>query len=185
MSEQTRNLIRNELDRLLASDWLRRSPNHLRLLRYLVERSLANDQGALREMSIGIEVFHRNPSTYDPKNDPIVRVKVSRLCERLVKHCAMFDAPPQVRIELPRRRYAPEFVALGARMLAATRFLVLPFVSEARDDPLERSAYLNLAGDKVFYEYDFAAAPQKFASHDHLSSVAGAPDVTHMRRERC
>ena len=38
---------------------------------------------ALREMSIGIEVFHRNPSTYDPKNDPIVRVNVSRLRERV------------------------------------------------------------------------------------------------------
>ena len=54
---QDGNLIRNELERLLASDFLRRSPSHLRLLRYLVERRLANDDGALREMSIGIEVF--------------------------------------------------------------------------------------------------------------------------------
>ena len=49
-------------------------------------------------MSIGIEVFHRNPATYDPNSDPIVRVNVSRLRERLVKHYAMFEAPPQVRI---------------------------------------------------------------------------------------
>ena len=126
---QDGNLIRNELERLLASDFLRRSPSHLRLLRYLVERRLANDDGALREMSIGIEVFNRNPSTYDPKSDPIVRVNVSRLRERLVKHYAMFEAPPQVRIELPKGRYVPEFVALGARQLAAPRFLVLPFVS--------------------------------------------------------
>ena len=147
MSEQSGNLIRNELNRLLASDWLRRSPSHLRLLRYLVERSLANDQGALREMSIGIEVFHRNPSTYDPKNDPIVRVNVSRLRERLVKHYAMFDAPPQVRIELPKGRYAPEFVELGARMLAAPRFLVLPFVSEARDDSLATLLFESTIGE--------------------------------------
>ncbi len=147
MSEQSGTLIRGELARLLDSDFLRRSPSHLRLLRYLVERSLANDQGALREMSIGIEVFHRNPSTYDPKNDPIVRVNVSRLRERLVKHYAMFDSPPQVRIELPKGRYAPEFVELGARMLAAPRFLVLPFVSEARDDALATLLFESTIGE--------------------------------------
>ena len=144
---QDGNLIRNELERLLASDFLRRSPSHLRLLRYLVERRLANDDGALREMSIGIEVFHRNPSTYDPKSDPIVRVNVSRLRERLVKHYAMFEAPPQVRIELPKGRYVPEFVELGARQLAAPRFLVLPFVSESRDDALATLLFESTIGE--------------------------------------
>ena len=64
------------LARLLESDVLRRSASHLRLLRHLVERSLAYDVGALREMCMGIEVFHRNPSTYDPKSDSVVRVNV-------------------------------------------------------------------------------------------------------------
>ena len=147
MNDALDQMIRKELDRLLESDVLRRSASHLRLLRHLVERSLANDLGALREMSIGIEVFHRNPSTYDPKSDPIVRVNVSRLRERLVKHYAMFDSPPQVRIELPKGRYSPEFVELGARMLAAPRFLVLPFVSEARDDPLATLLFESTIGE--------------------------------------
>ena len=147
MSEQSGNLIRGELDRLLDSDFLRRSPSHLRLLRYLVERRLANDDGALREMAIGIEVFHRNPATYDPKSDPIVRVNVSRLRERLVKHYAMFDAPPQVRINLPKGRYVPEFVELGARQLAAPRLLVLPFVSEGRDDALATLLFESTIGE--------------------------------------
>ena len=147
MNDALDQMIRKELDRLLESDVLRRSASHLRLLRHLVERSLANDPGALREMSIGIEVFHRNPSTYDPKSDPIVRVNVSRLRERLVKHYAMFESPPQVRIELPKGRYAPEFVELGARMLAAPRFLVLPFVSEARDDSLATLLFESTIGE--------------------------------------
>ena len=147
MSEHSRNLIWSELERLLNSDFLRCSPSQLRLLRYLVERRLANDLGALREMSIGIEVFHRNPSTYDPKSDPIVRVNVSRLRERLVKHYAMFEAPPQVRIELPKGRYVPEFVELGARLLAAPRLLVLPFVSEGRDDALATLLFESTIGE--------------------------------------
>ena len=147
MSEHSGNLIRSELERLLDSDFLRRSPSHLRLLRYLVERRLANDDGALREMSIGIEVFHRNPSTYDPKSDPIVRVDVSRLRQRLVKHYAMFEAPPQVRIDLPKGRYVPEFVELGARQLAAPRLLVLPFVSEGRDDAVATLLFESTIGE--------------------------------------
>jgi len=147
MSDQSSNLIRSELERLLASDFLRRSPSHLRLLRYLVERRLANDNGALREMAIGVEVFQRNPSTYDPKNDPIVRVNVSRLRERLVKHYAMFEAPPQVRIDLPKGRYVPEFVELGAKQLTAPRLLVLPFVSESRDDALATLLFESTIGE--------------------------------------
>ncbi len=147
MREQSNNLIKGELERLLDSDFLRRSPSHLRLLRYLVERRLANDDGALREMSIGIEVFHRNPATYDPKNDPIVRVNVSRLRERLVKHYAMFEAPPQVRIDLPKGRYVPEFVELGAKQLTAPRLLVLPFVSESRDDALATLLFESTIGE--------------------------------------
>lgn len=147
MAEHSSNLIRSELERLLDSDFLRRSPSHLRLLRYLVERRLANDDGALREMSIGIEVFHRNPATYDPKSDPIVRVNVSRLRERLVKHYAMFDSPPQVRIDLPKGRYVPEFVALGAQQLVAPRLLVLPFVSEGRDDALATLLFESTIGE--------------------------------------
>jgi len=147
MNDALDQMIRKELDRLLESDVLRRSASHLRLLRHLVERSLANDLGALREMSIGIEVFHRNPATYDPKSDPIVRVNVSRLRERLVKHYAMFEAPPQVRIDLPKGHYVPEFVELGARQLVAPRLLVLPFVSERRDDALATLLFESTIGE--------------------------------------
>lgn len=147
MSQPSHELIRNELARLLSSDFLRRSPSHLRLLRYLVDKRLENDEGALREMSIGIEIFQRDPATYDPKNDPIVRVNVSRLRERLLKHYAMFDAPPQVRIELPKGRYVPEFVEIGARELTAPRLLVLPFVSERSDDTLATLLFESAIGE--------------------------------------
>ncbi len=104
-------LIRQELDRLLDSDALRRAPSHMRLLRYLVERRVAGDDAALRETSIALEVFRRDPSTYDPQTDPIVRVTAGRLRDRLEAHYALFNATPQVRIVLPKGRYAPEFVA--------------------------------------------------------------------------
>ena len=91
VSKQSDSLNRHELDRLLARDLLRRSPSHLWRLPYLVERSLANDHGALHEMSIGIEVFNRNHATFEPKTESFVRVNVSRLRERLAKHPAMWS----------------------------------------------------------------------------------------------
>jgi TolB-like protein/Tfp pilus assembly protein PilF len=103
-------LIQEELSRLLDSDALRRSPSHVRLLRYLVENRVAGDETALRETSIALEVFRRDPSTYDPRSDPIVRVTTGRLRDRLVAHYAGYDTP-KVRIVLPKGRYAPEFVA--------------------------------------------------------------------------
>ena len=188
MTEQSGHLIRSKLDRLLDSDFLRRSPSRLRLLRCLVERRLANDDGALREMSIGIEVFHRNPATYDPKSDPIVRVNVSRLRERLVKHYAMFEAPPQVRIDLPKGRYVPEFVELGARQLAAPRLLVLPFVqSDLLPDeyvlPAQRKGFAGVPHEasNAFVQSRRATALGTADGHQQArgllgSAIAAAPD---------
>lgn len=147
MTRPSSDLVRDELTRLTDSDFLRRPPSHLRLLRYLVEHRLANDDGALREMSIGIEVFHRDPATFDPRTDPIVRVNVSRLRERLVKHYAMFEVLPQVRIDLPKGHYIPEFVEIGAKQLAAPRLLLPPFVSEGRDDGLATLLFESTIGE--------------------------------------
>jgi len=104
-------LIQEELARLVDSDALRRAPSHMRLLRYLVEKRLAGDDIALRETSIALEVFRRDPATYDPQIDPIVRVTTGRLRDRLAAHYALYDSPPKLRIVLPKGRYAPEFVS--------------------------------------------------------------------------
>jgi len=106
--------IRDELARLIDSEALRRAPSHVRLLRYLVEKRVTGDAVALRETSIALEVFRRDPSAYDPRTDPIVRVSIGRLRERLETHYSHYDAPPKVRIVLPRGSYAPEFVPIAA-----------------------------------------------------------------------
>jgi TolB-like protein len=107
-------LIKEELSRLMDSDALRRAPSHARLLRYLVESRVSGDATALRETAIALEVFRRDPATYDPRTDPIVRVTTGRLRDRLESHYKRFEAPPKLRIVLPKGRYAPEFVGLDS-----------------------------------------------------------------------
>lgn len=104
------DLVAEEMTRLAASEVLRRAPSHRRLLQYLVERRLADDATALREPAIAFEVFRRDPATFDPQTDPIVRVTVGRLRARLDAHYAHCRPAPRLRIRLPKGTYLPEFV---------------------------------------------------------------------------
>ena len=117
--------VLEELQRLCASDAFARSQALVRLLRHLVLRHLAGDDGALREAAIALEVFRRDPSTYDPQNDPIVRVTASRLRTRLDAHYAGKGRAARVRIVLRKGRYVPEFVLAGAQADSAEGLAVL------------------------------------------------------------
>ena len=116
---RTVDLVREELARLIDSEALRRAPSHARLLRYLVEQRVAGDGPALRETSIALEVFRRDPATYDPAHRPDRARLDRRLRERLETHYAHFVAPPKLRILLPRGGYAPEFVPLAPALAPA------------------------------------------------------------------
>lgn len=118
--------ILDELHHLLASPALRNSPSQQRLLRYLVEHALAQDVKALREIVIGVVVFRRQAATYDPKKDPIVRVSVGRLRQRLAEHYGHDHPPTGVRIEIPTGTYRPRFVAAPGGQARAPRVLVPP-----------------------------------------------------------
>jgi hypothetical protein len=107
--QPTLQQVREELDRLLGDASFRSAPSHSRLLRYLVERKAAGDEGALCEAGIAMAVFRRDPATYDAELDPIVRVSVGRLRGRLEKHYQHFERAPETIITLPKGRYAPEY----------------------------------------------------------------------------
>jgi serine/threonine-protein kinase len=126
--------VLEELERLCASAAFARSQTLARLLRHLVVRHLAGDDGALREAAIAIEVFRRDPSTYDPRNDPIVRVTASRLRARLGSYYAGKGSNAKVRIVLRRGRYAPEYVLVEAHANSAEGLAVLA-TRNATGDP--------------------------------------------------
>jgi tetratricopeptide (TPR) repeat protein len=104
---------RAELQRVLASDLFRRSARHQRFLRYVVERTLQGEFDALKEMALGVAVFGRSTSTFDPQLDPIVRVEAARLRAKLTLHYAGEGAHSRLRITIPKGRYRSELVDLG------------------------------------------------------------------------
>ncbi len=108
-------LVRAQLERLLASQALNGSDQLKRLLRLVVERSLDGQASLLKEYNLGLEVFQRPPD-YDPKVDPIVRVQARRLRAKLDEYYAGEGAMDTLLIQIPKGAYTPSF---GERSSAA------------------------------------------------------------------
>jgi hypothetical protein len=102
------SLVRAQLERILASAPFRNSKRYPALLRYVVEQQLNGTAADLKERTIGIDVFGRDPS-YDPGADPVVRISAGEVRKRLAQYYQEADIS-QLRIELPLGSYHPEFV---------------------------------------------------------------------------
>ncbi|HWW85746.1 MAG TPA: hypothetical protein VNZ26_19250 [Vicinamibacterales bacterium] len=109
--------VRAALERILSSDALVGADRRVRLLRFLVERTLAGDSAALKESVIAVEVFDRAPD-YDPKVDSVVRVEMGRLRSRLVEYYSHAGTNDPVRIDIRKGSYQPVFVSREPRAAA-------------------------------------------------------------------
>jgi Tol biopolymer transport system component len=101
-------VIRSHLARVLSSHQFAKAPRLRQLLTYLVESTLEGRGPLLKESLVGIDVFER-PADYDPKADPVVRVQVKRVRERLESYYSTAGAGDALRIILTRGSYAPQF----------------------------------------------------------------------------
>jgi len=103
--------VREELARILASEFFKQARRQSRFLSYIVEESLAGRSGRLKGYNIGVEVFERDES-FDPLSDSIVRVEAGRLRSKLREYYENNDDRGGVRIRLPKGAYAPKFELL-------------------------------------------------------------------------
>jgi TolB-like protein/Flp pilus assembly protein TadD len=100
--------IHAALDRIAASVPFARSKQLQRMLRFIVEETLAGHGDMLKEYAVGVEVFER-PESYDPRLDAIVRVEARRLRTALQRYYAEAGATDQIAIELTKGSYVPNF----------------------------------------------------------------------------
>jgi len=106
-SESTKDEILSELQTVLDSSAFRTSLRAREFLSYIVHRTLDGDGDSLKERSIGVHLYHRQPS-YITGEDPVVRVKAGEVRRRLAKYYAE-NAEPAIRIDLPVGSYVPHF----------------------------------------------------------------------------
>lgn len=101
--------VRNHLEEVLRSEGFARAGRQARLLRYIVEKSLAASLDDLKEYTIALEVFDRTPD-YDPKQESTVRVEASKLRARLERYYETAGSAAGLRIEIPKGGYVARFV---------------------------------------------------------------------------
>jgi serine/threonine-protein kinase len=100
--------VRAHLDRILSSGCLGQAESLARLLRYLVEETLAGRANCLKEYTVGVEVFERG-SDFDPRIDTIVRTQARRLRGKLAAYYSDTGKTDSLAIELPKGTYVPVF----------------------------------------------------------------------------
>ena len=100
--------IRQQLDRMLASNHFKQSRRYPALLRFIVEETLQGRGDLLKERVLGIEVFKRDAS-YDTAADPVVRVTIAEVRKRIAQYYHGEAHDGELRIELPAGHYVAEF----------------------------------------------------------------------------
>ncbi|MFI5015829.1 MAG: hypothetical protein ACHQAY_26125 [Hyphomicrobiales bacterium] len=100
--------VRGAVDRLVASEVLRASPQLAAFLGFVVEAVLRGESRRIKGYTIAVEALGRAPS-FDPQSDSIVRVVAGRLRRALEQYYAEAGADEAIVIDLPRGTYVPIF----------------------------------------------------------------------------
>jgi len=101
-------LIREQLRRLVAHPLFTNSKRYPVLLSYTVEQTLLGNANELKERTIGVEAFGREPD-YDVNLDPVVRMAAAEVRKRLSQYYYNPDHTRELVIELPVGSYIPSF----------------------------------------------------------------------------
>src|SRR5438128_577680 len=103
-----RAVVREQLERMLADPLFKHSKRYPNLLRYVVERRLEDKAADLKERTLGVAVFGREP-TYDTSTDPIVRATAGEIRKRIAQYYQEPGHEHEIRISLSPGSYIPEF----------------------------------------------------------------------------
>jgi hypothetical protein len=113
----TAEMIRAQLELLVRDEAFRTSRRSVAFLRYVVEQTLNGAASQIKERTIGVEVFGREP-TYDTNVDHIVRTAATELRKRLAIYYGDEKHRSELRMGLTPGSYIPHF-GLPSQVLPA------------------------------------------------------------------
>ena len=108
LTEAEKIPIREQLARLLESPFFSHSKRFPTFLRFVTEQTLAGKEDDIKERTLGIEIFRRDPD-YDTASDPIVRVTAAEIRKRVAQYYQDPAHVNELRIALPSGSYIPKF----------------------------------------------------------------------------
>ncbi len=104
----TETEVRQQVERVRSSAPFRSSRRCVVFLDFVVRAALEGHLESLKERTIGVEVFARDPN-YDTNQDPVVRGTASEVRKRLAQYYQSPGHERELRIELPAGSYLPDF----------------------------------------------------------------------------
>src|SRR5271169_5126212 len=105
-----RELLLEQINRLVGSHALHGSESLCKLLRYLAKHAVDHPGTPIKEFQIATEVFGRS-TDFDPQLDSMVRVQAGRLRAKLTEYYSTEGASDPLVVELPKGSYALIFHA--------------------------------------------------------------------------
>jgi hypothetical protein len=108
ITEEDKEMVRRQMNRLLATSHFNNSRRYPLLFRFIVEETLEGRGEFLKERLLGVRVFER-PADYDTAEDPVVRVTIAEIRKRIAQYYHEEAHDSEMRIELLPGHYVPEF----------------------------------------------------------------------------
>jgi TolB-like protein/Tfp pilus assembly protein PilF len=139
MSGISETEVRQQLDRILASKTFQQVQRLKRFISFVVVETNEGRGDQLKEFVVGVQVFDKE-SSFDPRNDPIVRVQARRLRTRLATYYLEEGQNDEILIELPKGGYAAVFKrreapaprrSIPAALVRRNTVVVLPFSDDS------------------------------------------------------
>jgi hypothetical protein len=102
--------VRTQLNLILQDPSFRSSKRSVQFLKYVVEKTLNGQAEQIKERTIGVDVFGRNPS-YDTNEDHVVRTAAVELRKRLTIYYSNEKHRTELRMSLVPGSYIPQFTS--------------------------------------------------------------------------
>ncbi len=129
----------HQVQRVLQSSGFHNASMLQLLLRYLAQKAFDPGAETLKEYTIGVEAMSRSLD-FDPKADPIVRVQIHRLRQKLKEYYDADGLHDRLVIEIPKGQYLPIFEWTGRMEALAGEKSVSAGNPALSNDPLVQSA---------------------------------------------
>jgi hypothetical protein len=97
-----------QTQRILQSKAFRTSEVQRNLLAYLAEKSISGGADALKEYTVGLDVFGK-PASYDPRQESTVRMHVARLRQKLAEYYRSEGGGDSIIVDLPKGGFKVTF----------------------------------------------------------------------------
>ncbi len=108
LSPEDKEAVLLQVERLLGSAHFKSSRRYTDLLRFVVQQTIEGHADILKERTLGIEVFGREPG-FDTSGDSIVRVAAAEVRKRIAQYYQEEGHEHELRVDLPSGSYVAHF----------------------------------------------------------------------------